>query len=102
MRPKVVILIFVAGFGLLGIMFVLKGTRSGSTGGQTPGTQINVNSQSAPINDQVVQVNPGVPATRRPARSRPVPPRLKMSWIQSGNSRAKPMVGESEDYSGPH
>ncbi len=61
MRPKVVILILVAGFGLLGIMVVLKEVmagHSGNAGGQTPATQANVGSQSAATNDQVVQVNP--------------------------------------------
>jgi hypothetical protein len=61
MRPKVVILILVAAFGLLGIMVVLKGVMGGhasNAGGQTPATQANVDSQSAATNDQVVQVNP--------------------------------------------
>jgi hypothetical protein len=72
MRPKVVILILVAAFGLLGIMVVLKGVmagHAGNAGGQTPVTQANVdsqsvvtqanvNSQSVATNDQFVQVNP--------------------------------------------
>lgn len=59
MRPKVVILILVVAFGLLGIMVVLKGLmggHAGNAGGQTPATQANVDSQSAATNDQVVQV----------------------------------------------
>jgi hypothetical protein len=61
MRPKVVILILVAAFGLLGIMVVLKGVmagHAGNAGGQTPATQANVDSQSAATNDQVAQVSP--------------------------------------------
>jgi hypothetical protein len=61
MRPKVVILILVAAFGLLGIVVVLKEVmagHSGSAGGQTPVTEANAGSQSAATNDQVVQVNP--------------------------------------------
>lgn len=52
MRPKVVILILVAGFGLLGIMLVLKGVMAGKTGGQTPVAQPNPAAQSAtgPVN----------------------------------------------------
>jgi hypothetical protein len=61
MRPKIVILILVAAFGLLGIMVVLKGLmggHAGNAGGQTPPTQANVGSPSNATNDQVVQVNP--------------------------------------------
>jgi hypothetical protein len=61
MRPKVVILILVVAFGLLGIMVVLKGLmggHAGNAGGQTPGTEANVDSPAAATNDQVVQVNP--------------------------------------------
>jgi hypothetical protein len=61
MRPKVVILILVVAFGLLGIMLVLKGImagHAGNAGGQTPPTQANVDSPVAATNDQVVQVNP--------------------------------------------
>ena len=61
MRPKVVILILLAGFGLLGAMLVLKGVmagHSGSAGGQTPVTQANPASPSAAANDQAVPVNP--------------------------------------------
>ena len=60
MRPKVVILILVVAFGLLGIMVVLKGLmggHAGNAGGQTPPTQANVGSPSNATNDQVVQVN---------------------------------------------
>jgi hypothetical protein len=61
MRPKVVIVILVVAFGLLGIMVVLKGLmrgHAGNAGGQTPATQANMDSRSAATNDQVVQVNP--------------------------------------------
>jgi hypothetical protein len=61
MRPKVVILILVVAFGLLGIMVVLKGLmggHAGNAGGQTPVTEAKVDSPAAAINDQVVQVNP--------------------------------------------
>ena len=61
MRPKIVILILVAAFGLLAVMVVLKGVmaeHSGNSGGQTPVTEANAGSQSAATNDQVVPVNP--------------------------------------------
>ena len=61
MRPKVVILILVAAFGLLGIMVMLKGLmggHAGNAGGQTPVTEAKVDSPAAAINGQVVQVNP--------------------------------------------
>lgn len=62
MRPKVVILILVAGFGLLGIMVVFKGVlagHAGNTGGQAPAPETKVDSQQSPAtNDQAVQVNP--------------------------------------------
>ena len=60
MRPKVVLLILVVAFGLLGIMLVLKGIvagHAGNAGGQTPHTQAKVDSPVAATNDQVVQVN---------------------------------------------
>jgi hypothetical protein len=61
MRPKVVILILVVAFGVLGIMVVLKGLmggHAGNAGGQTPVTEAKVDSPVAATNDQVVQVNP--------------------------------------------
>ena len=60
MRPKIVILILVAAFGLLAIMVVLKGVmgHSGNAGGQAPATQASADSPSAATNDQVVPVNP--------------------------------------------
>src|SRR5208282_235591 len=64
MRPKVVILILLAGFGLMGITVVLKEVmagHSGNAGGQTPVTEASAGSQSAATNNQVVQdvqVNP--------------------------------------------
>ena len=61
MRPKVVILILVVAFGLLGIMVVLNGLtggHAGNAGGQTPVTGAKADSQSATTNDQAVQVNP--------------------------------------------
>jgi hypothetical protein len=75
MRPKVVILILMVAFGLLGIIIVLKGLmggHAGNAGGQTPATQANVDSQSATTNDQVVQVNPNssnAAATPEPLRA---------------------------------
>jgi len=73
MRPKVVILILVVAFGLLGIMLVLKGVMSGnagSAGGQTPATEANVDLQSAATNDQVVQVNPDASNTAASSEQR--------------------------------
>jgi hypothetical protein len=60
MRPKIVILILVAAFGLLAIMVVLKGVmgHSGNAGGQAPATQASADSPSAATNGQVVPVNP--------------------------------------------
>jgi len=61
MRPKVVIFILVAGFGLLGIMFVLKGVmaeHAGNAGGQASATPANMDSQPAATNNQVAQVSP--------------------------------------------
>ena len=60
MRPKIVILILVAAFGLLAIMVVLKGVMGhfGNAGGQAPATQASADSPSAATNDQVVPVNP--------------------------------------------
>ena len=61
MRPKIVILILVAGFGLLAIIVVLKGVmagHSGNAGGQAPATEANAGLQFAATNVQVVQVNP--------------------------------------------
>jgi hypothetical protein len=87
MRPKVVILIFVAGFGLLGIMFVLKGVmagHAGDAGGQTPDTPANVNLQSAPTNEQVVQVNPGYSNTAAsPEQVRAAAVEIELDSIQT-------------------
>jgi hypothetical protein len=87
MRPKVVILILVVAFGLLGIMVVLKGVmagHSGNAGGQTPATGAKADSPAAATNDQVVQVNPNSShAAATPEQSRDAEVGKELDAIQA-------------------
>lgn len=87
MRPKVVILILVVAFGLLGIMVVLNGLtggHAGNAGGQTPATGAKADSQSATTNDQAVQVNPNSSnAAATPEQSRAAEVGKELDAIQA-------------------
>jgi hypothetical protein len=98
MRPKVVILILVAGFGLLGIMVVLKGVmagHSGNAGGQTPATEANVDSQSAATNDQVVQVNPDSSNTAASSEQ------MRAAAIENELDAIRELQGEADGSNNP-
>jgi len=105
MRPKVVILILVAGFGLLGIMFVLKGVmagHAGNAGGQTPATEAKVDSQSAAANDQAVQVNPNSSNTAA-SSEQPVAAseQLRAAAVEKELDAIRELVGEADGANNP-
>jgi hypothetical protein len=99
MRPKIVILILAVAFGLLGIMFLLKGVmagHSGNAGGQTPVTEANVDSQSAATNDQVVQVNPP-DSSNTVARSE----QMRAAAIEKELDAIRELQGEADGENNP-
>jgi hypothetical protein len=98
MRPKVVILILVVAFGLLGIIIVLKGLmggHAGNAGGQTPVTQANVDSQSAATNDQVVQVNPNSSTTAASSEQ------LRAAAVEKELDAIRELQGEADGENNP-
>ena len=93
MRPKVVLLILVVAFGLLGIMLVLKGIvagHAGNAGGQMPPTQANVDSPSNATNDQIVQVNPN---SSNPAAS---PEQMSAAAVEKELDAIRELQGEAD------
>ena len=97
MRPKVVILIVVVGFGLLGIMVVLKEVmagHSGNAGGQTPAMEANAGSLPAATNE-VVQVNTNSSNT---AAS---PEQLRAAAVQKELDAIQALLDEADGENNP-
>jgi hypothetical protein len=98
MRPKIVIFILAAAFGMLGIVVVLKEVmveHSGNTGVQTPAAETNAGLQSAATNDQVVQVNPD---SSNPAAS---PEQMRAAAIEKELDAIRELQSEADGENNP-
>ncbi len=101
MRPKVVILILVAGFGLMAITVVLKEVMAGHSGGagvQTPVTEANVGSQPVAINNQVVQdvqVNPNSSNTAA------ISEEMRAAAVENEVNQIQDLQGEADGTNNP-
>jgi hypothetical protein len=101
MRPKIVILILVVAFGLLGSMVVLKrvmGRHNGDAGGKTPAVEASVESPPAATNVQdvqVVQVNPNS------SNSAAISEQLRAAVIEKEVEQIQDLQGQADGPNNP-
>jgi hypothetical protein len=101
MRPKVVILILAAAFGMLGLIALLKGVTGGhvgDVGGKTPAVEASVESPTAATNVQVVQV---VQVNPNSSNTAAILEQLRAAEVEKEVGAIRDLQGEADGTNNP-
>jgi hypothetical protein len=104
MRPKIVILILVVAFGLLGSMVVLKrvmGRHNGDAGGQTPAVEARVESPPGATNVQDVQDVQVVQVNSNSSNSAAISEQLRAAVIEKEVEQIQDLQGQADGPNNP-